>query len=308
MLSIRKLWQRIFSAPPRPHKAVRRVHPRLEVLEDRFMPSAQPVGSTLAFPQSAVVRVTAYWDTNRNGIPDQGDYIKQGTGAMIGRHHALTAAHVIYHVVNPRTGTTRGADWVRIDPGAVGSNYRPFGSAWATQMQIWKLPDYPHDPTADIGVIRVQQPLGNQTGWFGFGSASLTSYRTNIQMIHYPGHDSSGRQWYSWGPVGWVSSTYFQYPSNRRTAPGSSGGPVFVTWMNSQGRTEWTIVGVHVGSYSNGTGEAARLTPDRVNRINNYIYNSPMGRSAANASFTTYVAATNSPWSNGSVTAFGSKA
>lgn len=307
MLSIRKLWQRIFPRAPRPQKAVRRVHPKLEVLEDRFMPSAQPVtGSTLNFPHSAAVRVTAFWDTNGNGRLDAWDYSAQGSGAMIGRHHALTAAHVIFDD-DPRTLANGWANWVRVDAGAVGTNYRPFGSVWATNLL--RLGSFRTNPSADIGVIRLREPLGDRTGWFRFGSASLTPYRTNIQMIHYPSHDSLGRQWYSWGPVGRVESTSFEFPSNRRTAPGSSGGPVFVSWMNNQGRMESMIVGVIVGGYNNGTGFAARLTPSRVNVINNWIYNSPTGRWAGNApSFTTYVTSTPSPLASSDAPAFASKA
>jgi V8-like Glu-specific endopeptidase len=261
----------------RSSESLSRPRPRLEALEDRVVPANSVVGSTTSFPFNAAGRVTATWDLNRNGRIDSGDHQKSGSGALISRSHALTAAHMIYDM-DPTTSARGWATWVSFAPGANGSSH-PYGDVRSRRLTVptsWTQ----GNANSDIGIITLSQSF-NSTGVFQYGylSDSYLKPGLTVNMIHYPGKESGfdgqRRQWLSSGPIASRNSQTFSYnKANIRSVKGSSGAPVYVYNLRVNGQL-WNrvIVGVNVRGTDGmpGIGESIRLNKTWFDFIGNVL-------------------------------------
>lgn len=245
---------------------------RVTELDDRVLPSTTVVWNTGVFPYSTAVKLYMTWDVNHNGRVDGPDRTYVGSGTMIGRYKVLTAAHCLCDT-DPNTPVSGFANWVQVIPGMRGT-YRPFGSAWASRIFVplsWTRGAW----TSDIGVIVLNTPLGNRTGWLTYNALSSTYLRAGltVNMTHYPADAAwrfDGRYaYYSYGPITSADSQTFSYSASTIfTVGGSSGGGVYVRNLNIPGyANNRVIVGVHVRGISGVSGLAIRLTPTWVQLI-----------------------------------------
>ncbi|GEM_PF-2282816 len=115
--------------------------------------------------------------------PD-GWVIAEASAVLIGDNYALTAGHCIY---NADLGGW-AAD-VEVIPAYNDGDY-PFGSAWATDLLSWAGWTQYGDLDHDMGVIRLDSPIGNLTKWYGIGyTDNLTRYQDHI--FHNPGYPAT---------------------------------------------------------------------------------------------------------------------
>ena len=150
-----------------------------------------------------------------------------GTGWFIGPHTLMTAGHV----VNIRGSGVAGRDgWVKriqVMPGRNGAAL-PYGSVTSTSFRsvsAWTTSASGNE-NFDYGAIILPTPLGNTTGWLGFGvytDADLLNTVGNISG--YPGDKPGGTQWYDARRIASVNSRKVFYDID--TAGGQSGSGVY---------------------------------------------------------------------------------
>jgi len=148
-----------------------------------------------------------------------------GTGWFVSARTLITAGHVV-HIKN--SGVPGRDGWVRsitVMPGRNG-NELPFNSATSTIFHSVSGWTRRADPTYDYGAIILPTPLGEQTGWLGFGvftDDTLTSSIGNI--TGYPGDKPDGTQWYDHRRIAAVDNRKVYYDID--TAGGQSGSAVY---------------------------------------------------------------------------------
>lgn len=146
-----------------------------------------------------------------------------GTGWFVGPNLLVTAGHVVY-IKN--SGLPGRDGWVKrmvVMPGRDGATL-PYGSV--NGSRFWTVTGWANGGNAeyDYGAIEIDQPLGNTTGWFGFGNwANLKNVGGNISG--YPGDKPAGTQWYAGRRIDSVSSRKVFYDID--TAGGQSGSAVY---------------------------------------------------------------------------------
>lgn len=121
------------------------------------------------------------------------------SGTLIGPHTVLTAAHCIYD--HDRGGWLQNFKFV---PGSRSSNpdEAPYGAFDFESVYI--VDGYRENYTGtynsvfpwDLGIIILQDPLGNELGWMGYNHfEDLGAFETNI--AGYPGDKPFGTMWLS---------------------------------------------------------------------------------------------------------------
>jgi len=148
-----------------------------------------------------------------------------GTGWFIGPHTLITAGHVV-HIKN--SGVAGRDGWVRriqVMPGRNGSAL-PYGSVTSTSFRSVTGWTGSGNAEYDYGAILLPTPLGNTTGWLGFGNFSDADLRASVGNISgYPGDKPSGTQWYDARRIASVSARKVYYDID--TAGGQSGSAVY---------------------------------------------------------------------------------
>ncbi len=227
----------------------------LEPLEERLVLSIQPVTDTTPYPFSAVVQI----DVSNHGKG------LSGTGALIDSTHVLTAAHVLYDI---DTRTLAGS--VTVYAGRNGVNVVPFGGVRGTRVVVHALyasGRYAGTAAYDLGIITLDRPLGNTTGFFGVSSLFQDSYFDNggtLDILGYPGDTHSGvNQFFDTGPAldADANDVYWRM-SDLPIEHGSSGSPVYV--KDSSGHRSITAV---VSELSTTEGIGTRITAAKYNWI-----------------------------------------
>jgi V8-like Glu-specific endopeptidase len=149
----------------------------------------------------------------------------EGTGALVGPNDVLTNAHVLINdafslsdaVINLYFGG-KGSGYVATGTSAQYYNLDEFGdSSYSSSLAQY-----------DLGVITVDQPIGEQLGWFGlaYGAAYQPNY---LNVAGYPAEYLDGDTLYS----DYVRADYNTYYSTIEYTwpegePGSSGSPLWV--------------------------------------------------------------------------------
>ena len=148
-----------------------------------------------------------------------------GTGWFIGPHTLITAGHVV-HIKN--SGVPGRDGWVKriqVMPGRNGSAL-PYGSVTSTSFRSVSGWTGSGNAEYDYGAILLPTPLGNTTGWLGFGNFSDADLRASVGNISgYPGDKPSGTQWYDARRIASVSTRKVYYDID--TAGGQSGSAVY---------------------------------------------------------------------------------
>ena len=108
---------------------------------------------TTVYPWSSIVKL---WIT----FPDGGQFI--GSGAIIDGFHVLTCGHCVYSIAH--------GGWADIEvvPGLDGT-YKPFYSAWDTNIRSYVEWTQNENRDHDWAVITLDRNIGAWTGWMGRG-------------------------------------------------------------------------------------------------------------------------------------------
>lgn len=178
-----------------------------------------------------------------------------GTAFFIGRRVLATAGHVVF--INSPSPARRG--WVRsidVMPGRDGSDL-PYGTVTSTRFYSVRGWTEHADEEYDYGAIVLDTPLGERTGWLGFGAytdGTLTSSTGNLSG--YPSDRGNGaQQWYMARRIASVSVRKAYYDID--TAGGQSGSAVYRI-VGGQRRA--------VGIHAYGVGTSPFNSATRINR------------------------------------------
>lgn len=208
---------------------------------------------TMSFPSSAIVRIT------RNGD-------SHCTGYMVSEDTVLTAGHCLY---DPASKTW--FDGLLFNPGSNGLLHRPYGTSAASNK--WTDVNWVKtgNPDSDWGVVKLEKPLGKNSGWFGLRSTEGNISGTKVTLRGYPGDKWLGFQmWTMDGQI--LESTSNRLCYTIDTAGGQSGSPIY-------GTNDKVAIGIH----TNGVGATSspcstsprnsgvRITPGLLATINNLI-------------------------------------
>lgn len=148
-----------------------------------------------------------------------------GTGWFVSPRTLITAGHCVFI----RGSGVPGRDgWVRriqVIPGRNGAA-APYGSATSTNFRSVTGWTNSGNQEFDYGAIILPTPLGNTTGWYGYGNypdAQLVGQTANISG--YPGDKPSGTQWYDARRITAVGPRKVYYDTD--TMGGQSGSAVY---------------------------------------------------------------------------------
>ncbi len=193
-----------------------------------------------------------------------------GTGWMAGPQTIVTAGHCVHH-----QGFFGGwAERIEISAGRDEDDF-PFATAVATRFSSLDRWVNDADPDFDIGCIHLDEPLGEQTGFFGFATippSDLESHLVNISG--YPADRGGGRQQY-------FHANRVLHVTERRvfydidTFGGQSGAPV---WIHEKTDGPPVVVAIH--AYGTGgtpfslgitANSAPRIIPEVFDQITDWI-------------------------------------
>lgn len=148
-----------------------------------------------------------------------------GTGWFISPRTLITAGHCVFI----RGSGVPGRDgWVRriqVMPGRNGASL-PYGSVTSTAFRSVTGWTVNGNAEFDYGAIILPTPLGNTTGWLGFGSYTDADLLATVGNITgYPGDKPSGTMWYDARRIAAVTTRKVHYDID--TAGGQSGAAVY---------------------------------------------------------------------------------
>lgn len=227
-----------------------RVRPEWVILPDGRSPYYPD-----AYPFSVVGRIFVWPDA---ASPSWGWW---GTASLIGARSILTASHVV------PWGST---NWKALFVPAYydGASIHGAGAAsWVTNVQGYR----DHAQGDDMAVMRLDVPLGNSLGWFGFRTYTDSWEDQNVWTL--PGYpwdkDSGNRPWLHLNfPItdddNDGAGVELEYPAD--TEGGQSGAPVFAWFSGSP-----DIVGTHSGGEDN-FGEPRQNVAAGGNALTNLLH------------------------------------
>lgn len=216
------------------------------------------IPKTTEFPARAIVQITF--------SEADGESRKACTGAMVAKNVVLTAGHCVH------SGNETGK-WHKdflIIPARNGA-IAPFGTCKAIKLFSvigWvQAKDQELGRLHDLGAIRLDCNIGEQTGWFSMGllPAKLPPLPANI--YGYPCDKTpTGRQWRSDGSVEIISVTKIFYDND--TYGCMSGSPVFTTLDSN-------IIAVHTNGHHgtapwDSNNAATRLSEEFIKGLLNF--------------------------------------
>jgi V8-like Glu-specific endopeptidase len=193
-----------------------------------------------------------------------------GTGWFIGPKTLLTAGHCVFSESD--FGGWIGA--IEVSPGRNGTKF-PYGTRTATRFSSTTIWQSSADADFDIGCIHLDEPLGNEVGYFKIASMSDSDLQDALLNISgYPAdHGNGEQQYFHANRVLRTSARRVYYDID--TYGGQSGSPV---WYQSTPEAEPVAVGVHaygVGGTAANLGVVAnsgpRLTPEVVETVKQWL-------------------------------------
>jgi glutamyl endopeptidase len=202
---------------------------------------------TTAYPNSAIVYIS------KGGKP-------YCTGWMISADTLVTAGHCVYSY--ERQEWTSGLEF---SPGANGPE-RPFETATATQKWTDVAWVKNNDPRLDWGLVKLDKPLGDRTGWFGLTWRSEDYKDIGVELRGYPYDKAPGELWGMGGTVTESRGNQLCYLMD--TFPAQSGSPLYM----SDGAF---AIGIHAYGTVRGQQQPGRECPQEYNagtRITKGLY------------------------------------
>lgn len=178
-----------------------------------------------------------------------------GTGWFVGPRILVTAGHVVYIKGSGVPGRDGWVKRIVVMPGR-NAGTLPYGST--NSSRFWSVLGWTNNghEEYDYGAIILNESLGNQTGWFGFGAwSNLDSVGGNISG--YPGDKPTGTQWYAGRTIDSATSRKVYYDID--TAGGQSGSAVYRFYNGGR-------YGVAIHAYGGGTVNSGT-------RINGPVFN-----------------------------------
>lgn len=147
-------------------------------------------------PQSVIGRDTRQEivDTTRYPYRAVGLVGNHCTGTLIGPRHVLTAGHCVYDI-----STDQWFANVDFTPAQSGLS-RPFGTVGVRAVLALDSWVTGHRRDFDIAMLILEQDIGQQVGWMGFGVAQLKPGKRVI-INGYPGDKPAGTMWYATCPL-----------------------------------------------------------------------------------------------------------
>lgn len=204
------------------------------------------------------------WSVNVRLImtfPDGGTY--QGSGVLIDSGHVLTAGHCVHDLNHGGWATS-----MTIVP-AYNNGDEPYGSAVATGYYSWTAWTTSRDFDHDMGVVRLDRPVGALTGWHGYGYNDDDAFFTGTTFNNpgYPGeYPYDGELMYYW--YGNFDTAYtYQVRFNNTGYGGQSGSGAYV--INASARHVYAVV-----SHGHGTSvlvDDTRITGSKFGQIGSMI-------------------------------------
>lgn len=212
----------------------------------------------------ARVHATSAWPFAVHGhmimrFPNGKTYI--GSGAMVNRHHVLTAGHCVYSRADGGWATS-----IRFNAGQNDGSL-PFGSAMAARLLSVRGYTVELDTEWDMAMLILDRDLGQRTGWFGvvtFGDDSRL-LRKRVNVTGYPGDKGGEQMWTHADAIKSVGAERFFY--NIDTMGGQSGSGVWSTFAGHQGEK---VAGIHTTGSSSGNG-ATRISRAKFDRIVSWL-------------------------------------
>ncbi|OJW49683.1 MAG: hypothetical protein BGO67_04060 [Alphaproteobacteria bacterium 41-28] len=199
------------------------------------------------------------WCAHGHMVMDYGGSYYIGSGTLIGEKYVITAAHNLYDRKSCSIPLS-----IKFYPGMKGrktpyvseAEYIIFHSRYKNLTNNQVKDD-------DLGIIKLKNPLGKETGYLGLKVLSDTDLDDiMINITGYPGDYASGTLMYTMsGPVKLITSERIYYDID--TAPGQSGSGI---WISEDG--EYWIIGVHTYGDNEGkelnSGTRLNLTKARL--------------------------------------------
>lgn len=193
-----------------------------------------------------------------------------GTGWLVGPRTLLTAGHCVFS----NTFFGGWADRIEIRAGRNGDE-EPFAVVQSRRFSSVDRWVHSEDPDFDIGAIHLEEPLGDEVGWFAVGALptdQLESFLVNISG--YPGDRGNGReQYFHANRILRVTERRLFYDVD--TFGGQSGAPV---WIYEDEGAPPLAVGIHAygtggtpTSFGITANSAPRIIPEVLEQIKQWI-------------------------------------
>jgi glutamyl endopeptidase len=191
-----------------------------------------------------------------------------GTGWLVGPRTLLTAGHCVY-------STQFFGGWassIEVSPGRNGAEF-PFRTVRSTRFSSVNRWVEAQDPDFDVGCIHLDDPLGDEVGWFGVGALApdeLEGFLVNVSG--YPGDRGGGtEQYHHRNRILRVTERRLFYDVD--TFGGQSGAPV---WIHETDTAPPLAVGIHaygVGGAVDGleANSAPRIIPEVLDQIRTWV-------------------------------------
>lgn len=182
-----------------------------------------------------------------------------GTGWLAGPRTVFTAGHNLLSEAHRHQASTI---WVL--PARAGDAV-PYGYAATSSFAVHPLWQATADRERDIGVVWLDEPIGERIGWFGFAAHDDTALtHLLVNNAGYPADKPLGTQWFNAGRILDVGAKTVTYGLD--TEPGQSGSPVF--YLDTQQRR--IVVAVHAyGDAADNIG--VRITTDLYDELQAWI-------------------------------------